>query len=607
MASIHPENPTQEQTNMSAQMDDDERSLIGDKNYDPKSGQQNPYQNCKPTRHGLSETRLYWVTPTIAIICFLFAIAFAIGNHVYFSSLDSQEPNNQKWQLRYSIILAFLVKMFVGTTIGIALCQQVWYTVERHRAGFSIGALDALFSLDTSVISLFKMEVWRYAFSAISMTLCIWLLPLITIVAPTALTFRFNSYTTLDSQCSVPHISFTSQGEGLNFWIPGAHSTVVSGGPSSMARQSVELPARTGLRNTWESPCGGNCSYETSFVAPSWDCTDVNFTDKRIPWIRDSVNPKDPFIPFWGTNLSQAGMTNHGQYGTSMATYRTYYTSLVDNSTGRLWAGFAHVLESPAPSVTTLYCDLVNSSYDLKIKYTNGQQQIQISNVTALNPIWLYHNSTSEDYFTGVDAVWQSRGLALPVTELLVGDAIMEYTGNSGTGVSTSITMLPGLVNTSTIEPALIDQFSILPNISKRIEEMSHNISISLMSNPKLEVYETKNTTCERYSVVLQWRYEPWILWLTYGIAILLALICLVLASVNVIFSTTAVRSKAFSTIMRTTRDPRLNDLLEGEEHGAQPLKKKLDKARLRFRTQGREREKVAGFEPVDGLLDSTD
>ena len=592
---------------MSAQKNIDEKSLTGGENSDPKSGQQKTHQNCKVSRHGLPETRLYWVTPTIAVICFLLATALAIGNHAYFSSLDSTEPDNQKWQLRYSLVLAFLVKMFLGATIGITLCQQMWYTVEFHRAGFSIGGLDALFSLDTSIISLCKMEVWRYAFSAISMSLCIWLLPLITIVAPTALTFRFNSYTTLDSQCSIPHISFTSQGRGLNFWIAGAHSTIVGGGPSSMARQSVELPARTGLRNTWESPCGGNCSYETSFVAPSWECTDVDFIDKRIPWIRDSINPTDPFIPFWGTNLSEAGMTNHGKNGKSIATNRKYYSSLVDNSTGRLWVGFAHTLESPAPFVTTLYCDLANSSYHLKINYTNGQQQIQISNVTALNSIRLYYNSTSKEDLSRVDAVWQSRGLALPITYLLVGDGILEFTGNSGTGVFTNITMLPGLVDTSTIEPSLEGQFSMLPNISRRIEEMSHNISISLMSNPKLMVYETKITTCERYSVVLQWRYEPWILWLTYGIAILLALICLVLVSVNVIYSTTVMRTKAFSTIMRTTRDTRLNDLLEGEEHGAQPLSKKLDKARLRFRTQGREGEKGMGFGLVDGLLDSTD
>ena len=254
------------------------------------------------------------------------------------------------------------------------------------------------------------------------MTLYLWLVPLVGVIAPTALTLEFNTYTAFDAQCSVPHIDFTQSSlRGSMLRVREAHGGINEGGPSPTAYQSVELPARMSTQNTWKSPCGTNCSSATSFIAPSWRCNGVDFLDSRIPWIIESQDPTDPDIPFWGTTLSQAGNL------TSYTELVHFYIGMLDNNTNWFWVGCGNYTDWEADAfdipVTTFYCRSMNSSYELDITYTNGKQQVSISTLADLNQIAPYNNGQTDSSYS--DGDWQARGLILPLVHLLQGNGVM--------------------------------------------------------------------------------------------------------------------------------------------------------------------------------------
>jgi hypothetical protein len=76
--------------------------------------------------------------------------------------------------------------------------------------------------------------------------------------------------------------------------------------------------------------------------------------------------------------------------------------------------------------------------------------------------------------------------------------------------------------------------------------------------------------------------YRPLLLLLSYGIALLLTIPSVGLG-VYAFYSNGVAHSNAFSAIIATTRNPRLDALLEENSFGAFPLDKEASKVRLRY------------------------
>jgi hypothetical protein len=76
--------------------------------------------------------------------------------------------------------------------------------------------------------------------------------------------------------------------------------------------------------------------------------------------------------------------------------------------------------------------------------------------------------------------------------------------------------------------------------------------------------------------------YKPFLLLLSYGIALLLTIpsICL---GIYAFHANGVAHSNAFSAIIATTRNPGLDILAQGNRFGTFPLDKEVAKARLRF------------------------
>jgi hypothetical protein len=217
--------------------------------------------------------------------------------------------------------------------------------IRRSGAkSIAIGGLDTLFFMENFLLSMFTPEIWLRAFPASIVAICIWCTFLINTMAPTALLVGLTTQHSTSS-CVVPsldmsgirpgfNVSAPVDISGLQVWTRVAHGGYNVRTPSSAALQAAEVPAHTGLQSNWPSPCGANCSYETTFIAPSWQCTPPNdLLDPAVPCANASRNaeffnitgawdPTNPSFPGGATSTTNPkptppvvpSMSSHGYY-----------------------------------------------------------------------------------------------------------------------------------------------------------------------------------------------------------------------------------------------------------------------------------------------------
>jgi len=143
-------------------------------------------------------------------------------------------------------------------------------------------------------------------------------------------------------------------------------------------------------------------------------------------------------------------------------------------------------------------------------------------------------------------------------------------------------------------------------SLARAIEDLATNVTISMMTSSDLispnatMAQVTLNSTRNIYI------YRPFLLLLSYGIALLLTIPSVSLG-IYAFHSNGVAHSNAFSAIIATTRNPRLDVLLEENSFGAFPLDKEAAKLRLRYGgvENGKQRRRAA-FGMADEVTELT-
>ena len=120
------------------------------------------------------------------------------------------------------------------------------------------------------------------------------------------------------------------------------------------------------------------------------------------------------------------------------------------------------------------------------------------------------------------------------------------------------------------------------PDFGGAIEYEFDEAVLSIASDPVMQVYSTINTTCLASRTELIWNYRPLWLVLSYSLAVagmLSAVVMGVLAYKWNGYGT----DLGFSTILVTTRNKQLDQLVEGSCLGNTPLPEHITQERLRF------------------------
>jgi hypothetical protein len=132
------------------------------------------------------------------------------------------------------------------------------------------------------------------------------------------------------------------------------------------------------------------------------------------------------------------------------------------------------------------------------------------------------------------------------------------------------------------------------------IEELSRNQTLSLFSSDKLwlPMEDTNLTQVVHNTIETVYGYRPYNLSLSYGIAIALSFIS-VLLGLYALWLNGVSHDNSFSSIMASTRNTYLDELTLGHSLGATPMSKEILRTRLRFGELGEGMEKMrprAGF-----------
>ena len=544
------------------------------------------------------QRRVFWLTPIYTITLFLAGIGLAIGHYAYLSSLAGKDSYNQQWINRFSLAIATVVKIFLTSALQVAVCQLIWRRLWKSRKGTSVDTINALFSMDTAIFSFFNADIWRDALIATLLAVGIWLMNLVSVVAPTALSVDLSTSSGSVPSCTVPTVNMTNDIPGHGLLLQHEDYTLTSFSPSQAANNLVNSVAANSQQATWLSPCGSNCSYMLQFEAPSLRCTSgASPYDPAANWTLygQSLGAN----PWWngfgdGSNVSATDIELDFVEGPA-------YIADLNVNTSKFWVGISSPLgDDPTVSnmtasqflnMTAFFCDIMNTTYDVNVTYSNSQQLLDIIGLTYLNNITIPTNiwQGTFDKEDTHDADTQERTLAaiaalyLPLYNSIRGYIIRDP--RDYMLISTNIAQIPALVREVNVSSVGVPTLFYIPDpgMLPHLEQLSRNLSLSLMANPQLAVTQTTTTSCSTSTTKLVWYFNRFILVAVYVPAVGFVLIGLVLAGIAVI-DNGAVRDKSFSTLgLLTTRELELSQLVRGDEDGALPLSKDVGTTKLGF------------------------
>lgn len=119
--------------------------------------------------------KAHWAVPSLMVSCLVCGIAFALGHHFFYSSLNAkivQSNIEQEWNIRIGTGLAFLVKTCLTAAAGFAYTQLLWTTLRSRHA--TLKGVDAMFSVTTNAWEFLTLELWRKGFGLVLIAGILW-------------------------------------------------------------------------------------------------------------------------------------------------------------------------------------------------------------------------------------------------------------------------------------------------------------------------------------------------------------------------------------------------------------------------------------------------
>ncbi|OOO11133.1 hypothetical protein OAory_01076030 [Aspergillus oryzae] len=569
------------------------------------------------------------------VASFLAAVAFAIGHGMFYQSLHGQPVLNsqplaslksslhvsdQQLYISLGTFFAFLAKSSLGVSVSTTFDQFAWKSIQGERTRIDI--IDDLLSVLRNGFTVANLRLWRH--SPISMTLAVicWLLPVASIISPATLSVHLapsNVY----ALKRIPRVDFTS----ANFVGFASGVVALPGEQNAWVKNVIQAINRSW---TFEE---GKIPHVTRYAYLSWATETDNLVDT---------------VPFYQKNGSDTFTQRSNQLGPKpkdpedgSAVFSTPTKPLVGGPPLSLFVTvFPRVteyteydealknMEKTVENSTILHCMLHNASYQANLTYVNVEQTIYVTDQTVLNSIV---------YITGVTNVESGRLSSntsfvrnAQVMESLSYQSIMDAFGGllfgsitreidflrkprAGIHQSLLHTEKPttNIISTTLMETeemrhiqsvtrsepdsnpflnywpgkSVRSSTDSFPPLSKALEELFRNITISLMSSSMFQpnytakaVPETNVTITSYHSIYM---YTRSILWAAYGTA-LGATALSVIAGVLVYFSNDGSYSTKFSTVFRVTQGAKVSTNLSMKDYsGLDPLPDHIAKAKM--------------------------
>lgn len=342
---------------------------------------------------------------------------------------------------------------------------------------------------------------------------------------------------------------------------------------SSALRGEVEMPA---------SPCGKNCSYRIEFYLPGYHCQDMPFSE----------------TPFGSDDVLRTKREEEDVEGT-----RTIYTAQAIQ--GNLWVAFSYlkpgirdyinITEGEGPAwnadepdkvtdddfvFTSFVCSDWNTSYQATLFFEGDGASVQVNTRTLVNQV----NYTEDIIGPYIDHHMAIQGF---IASWLQGNITLEVGGIGNVPkIPESLRLYSTkLVNTS--EPFGDDEteyFYPVLWLRDAVQDLHRNVSLSMLSAQPFFYFveQLSGHPCTVIESVPVYVYKKVLLLAIYAPAAALSLgmhLCgLAVVRMNGVF-----HGHKFSTILATSRNPDLDDLVRGDSLGREKTVSGLNKISLGF------------------------
>ncbi|KAL2060789.1 hypothetical protein VTL71DRAFT_8841 [Oculimacula yallundae] len=610
------------------------------------SGETTTSQSSSPSSPiaGQKQTRYYWKAPVLMVVPLIVGLLLAVGQHLFYKSLDGDivgSKSQQSWNNRYGVAMTFLIRAFLGTAIGTAGVQNIWYLLGSKAT--KLETMDAVAAIMSSFTDFLNPRVWIHGPVLSLLAVGVWIvLPLAAISPPTTLTvqgkLRNSSIST-----KIPNLDYAIN----NFALGGSNAVGEYSGPAAAIERIVNSVFTQGsiVNLTSSAPCQ-YCSFPLQFYGPIMTCTKVsNETQTMISraiYAAGSSNPSSytrppHFVAFTpiasknGVNVTEnalnASITNSIKltFGGDSSIFRSFDTA----------SSIAKTFLFMYDEDKSLECGLYNASYEVEFEFNNGAQSISVRKPTPLNGISFRESSTyfqlnayrssvpSQNATAAASNLYWTRRALHQLAFQAIGQAINKrlvgliqdtmYSGviASNTEVlSSSLGSTPELGPFSTLQKASSDDpeapavdYSHNVPLAQAVQDLSINVTLSLFSSPEFlqgarsmtssmapaALTNATNTTVLNFSQDNIYVYTPRDLFISWGIAILYTLFA-VLLGMLAIAQNGATYSNSFSTVVRSTRQMHQDsEILAAETSGADPLPAALATEVFTLKLKGRD------------------
>ncbi|KAJ7503809.1 hypothetical protein B0H11DRAFT_1984326 [Mycena galericulata] len=520
---------------------------------------QRPARNRPAARYVPQSRKKLWV-PALTIIGALVAgVAFALGHHAYYSSLngkpiatttvlDGLKVYDQKWSNIVGTSFAFLVKFFFAISIGQAYVETLWKTARRPL-GLSVAGLDASFGLLTNPMKFLSVDLLFSAQFLLLLAAISWLVPIVSVFTPGALTVG-STFVNASTTCSVPALNLASKYAANNL---GSYSIIHDTekgsflSPSQALRRVATTTLLGGTYTAPASPCAASaslCSYATSYIAPYLECNQP---------VAGNYTGDDNFLQSGGTTLWNV----------------TYYpgTSAGDQLVVGWLTG-----ESGEFTVNVVTCAAMNATYSVVVQHASaGAASVQLADVViegVLNtdPSLLGFQVDPLSDPTNSDVTRSeilSAAVMVALEDMISGSIVASDSSSPELTLNINNNTMVGMSNFG-VANETERTFTPSPDIPGLLTSLLSNFTIGLMA---ANVSDTAtHTPCVEAATLAIYVYHPRTLWAPYAAAAFAALLA-ALVGFRAIWANKSTVDTNFTTMIEVTRNAALDEV-PGEDPG---------------------------------------
>ncbi|KAL2189407.1 Formylmethionine deformylase-like protein [Thermothelomyces heterothallicus CBS 203.75] len=485
-------------------------------------------------------------------LMFFLGLAFAVGHHAFYTSLDGKPADDQIRMMRFGGFLSYAVKASLVAAVIFAYQQQIWVTVIHNT--LRLRTIDCLFAAANEPQSLLNWELIKKARVAVCLAALAWLFPLTVILTPATLTVAPRTEVTHDQCYGIRTLNFEAEkwknwrlldqlngyrGLSLSLWNSTVADSVglvdtpfnetffdywTESSPQLelVAAQSALTGAVIPRRDAGLETCGGgwNCSYVISFTAPGYKCSELA-RGRRL----DEDALKRQGVPFNAGELAPNG--NYGYL--AVVDEGEYASNQVDVFPGGipkmkppypkhlgafrtepvLWIGYsAHTGQGKPPENRTVpgwdtafeaavvRCEHYLTNYTVRFNHTFSEQVTTVLKRDYLRPII---NTTFVPGRNATDGT-KDNTTAVPESNYVLPADVENYRVTAAyhslgkrmrAYLGGQIQYAPyAIVETDASKTRLIDTETYLPvpNLISEIQAFYENMTLSLLSNPQFVI-----------------------------------------------------------------------------------------------------------------------